>query len=180
MANSGTSSNNCTPSTPSSHSPSTPFAKHLSSQFTSYIYHNQSQFQSQTPPPFTMSQGDPSYGQYQNIFTLSQPQPQVFSPYYQPYPLTQPQGFQPPNYFQNYLFHGESTQHSQSDSNASIPVEAAMPHKEKGKRRKKRVSAKQRQIVQVPEDAEFFYETDDVELHWTKADFTFYPDSRSH
>ncbi|KAF6134329.1 hypothetical protein GIB67_005721 [Kingdonia uniflora] len=72
-----------------------------------------------------MSHGDPSYGQYQSPFTLSQPQPQAFSPYYPPYLLTQPQGFQPLNYFQNYLFYGESTQHSQSDVNASIPVEAA-------------------------------------------------------
>ncbi|KAF6154897.1 hypothetical protein GIB67_018334 [Kingdonia uniflora] len=98
MANSGTSSNNSTPSTPSSHNPpTTPFAQHPSSQFIPYLYHNQSQFQpqfqSQTPPPFTMLKGDPSYGQYQNPFTLSQPQPQAFNPYYQPYPLTQPQGF---------------------------------------------------------------------------------------
>ncbi|KAF6161344.1 hypothetical protein GIB67_009231 [Kingdonia uniflora] len=116
-----------------------------------------------------MSQGDPSYGQYQSPFTLSQPQPQAFSPYYQPYPLTQPQGFQPPNYFQNYLFHGESTQHSQSDANASIPIEVAAPQKEKGKGRKKRAPAKQRQSVQVPEDAEFLDETDDVGMHWTEA-----------
>ncbi|KAF6138681.1 hypothetical protein GIB67_009875 [Kingdonia uniflora] len=119
-----------------------------------------------------MSQGDPSYGQYQSPFILSQPQPQAFSPYYQPYPLTQPQGFQSPNYFQNYLFHGESTQHSQSDANTSIPVEAAAPLKEKRKGRKKRVPVKQRPSVQVPEDAEFLDETDDVEMHWTDADLT--------
>ncbi|KAF6138161.1 hypothetical protein GIB67_033575 [Kingdonia uniflora] len=119
-----------------------------------------------------MSQGDPSYGQYQSPFILSQPQPQAFSPYYQPYPLTQPQDFQPPNYFQNYLFHGESTQHSQSDPNASIPVEAAAPQKEKGKGRKKRAPAKQRQSVQGPEDAEFLDEMDDGGMHWTEADFT--------
>ncbi|KAF6151713.1 hypothetical protein GIB67_001996 [Kingdonia uniflora] len=119
-----------------------------------------------------MSQGDPSYGQYQSPFTLSQPQPQAFSPYYQPYPLTQPQGFQPPNYFQNYLFHGESTQHSQSNANASIPVEAAAPQKDKGKGRKKIVPAKQRPIVQVSEDAKFLDETDDAGMHWTDADFT--------
>ncbi|KAF6152136.1 hypothetical protein GIB67_031458, partial [Kingdonia uniflora] len=177
MANSGTSGNSSTPSTPSfQNPPSTPFAQHPSSQFTSYLYQNSSQFQpqfqSQTPPPFTMSQGDPSYGQYQSPFTLSQPQPQTFSPYYQPYPLTQPQGFQPPNYFQNYLFHGESTQHSQSDANASIPVKAAAPQKDKGKGRKKRVPAKQRPIVQVSEDAEFLDETDDTGMHWTDADFT--------
>ncbi|KAF6160948.1 hypothetical protein GIB67_007589 [Kingdonia uniflora] len=127
MANSGTSSNNFIPSTPSSHNPpSTPFAQHPSSQFTPYLYQNpsqfQPQFQSQTSPPFTMSQGDPSYGQYRSPFTFSQPQPQAFSLYYQPYPLTQPQGFQPPNYFQNYLFHGESTQHSQSDENDAYKI----------------------------------------------------------
>ncbi|KAF6142091.1 hypothetical protein GIB67_037009 [Kingdonia uniflora] len=109
-----------------------------------------------------MLQGDPSYGQYQSPFTLSQPQPQAFSLYYQPYLLTQPQGFQPPNYFQNYLFYGESTQYSQSDANASIPVDAAAPQKEKGKRRKKRAPVKQRQTVQVPEDAAFLDETDDA------------------
>ncbi|KAF6142342.1 hypothetical protein GIB67_023367 [Kingdonia uniflora] len=118
-----------------------------------------------------MSQGDPSYGQYQSLFTLSQPQPRAFSPYYQPYPLTQPQDFQPPNYFQNYLFHGESTQQSQSDANASIPVEAAAPQKDKGKGRKKRAPAKQRLIVQVSEDAEFLDEMDDAGMHWTDADF---------
>ncbi|KAF6164429.1 hypothetical protein GIB67_025255 [Kingdonia uniflora] len=96
MVNSDTSGNNFTPSTPSSQNPpSTPFAQHPSSQFTPYLYQNpsqfQSQFQSQTPPPFTMSQGDPSYGQYQSLFTLSQ----AFSPYYQPYPLTQPQAAAP-------------------------------------------------------------------------------------
>ncbi|KAF6170945.1 hypothetical protein GIB67_014762 [Kingdonia uniflora] len=176
MANSGNSSNNFTPSTPSSYNPpSTPFA-HPSSQFTPYLYQNpsqlQPQFQSQAPPPFTMSQGDPSYGQYQSLFILSQPQPQAFSPYYQPYLLTQPQGFQPPNYFQNYIFHGESTQHIQSDANASIPVESTAPQKEKRKERKKRTPAKQRQSVQVPEDAEFLDETDDAGMHWTEADFT--------
>ncbi|KAF6138998.1 hypothetical protein GIB67_010724, partial [Kingdonia uniflora] len=31
---------------------------------------------------------------------------------------------------------------------------------------------KQRQRVQVPEDAEFLEETGDGGLHWTKADFT--------
>ncbi|KAF6172811.1 hypothetical protein GIB67_034663 [Kingdonia uniflora] len=169
MANSGTSSNNSTLSTPSSQNPpSTPWGtQHPSSQFTPYLYQYpsqfQPQFQSQTPPPFTMSQGDPSYGQYQSLFTLSQPQPHAFSPYYKPYPLTQPQGFQPQNYFQNYLFHGESTQHSQSDANASIPVKAAAP--QKGKGRKKRAPAKQRPSVQVPEDAEFLDETDDAEMH---------------
>ncbi|KAF6169211.1 hypothetical protein GIB67_013641 [Kingdonia uniflora] len=121
-----------------------------------------------------MLQGDPSYGQYQSpfTFTLSRPQPQTFSPYYQPYPFTQPQGFQSPNYFYNYLFHGESTQHSQSDANASIPVEAAAPQKEKGKGRKKRAPAKQRPSVQVPEDSEFLDETNDAGMHWTDADFT--------
>ncbi|KAF6162570.1 hypothetical protein GIB67_003116 [Kingdonia uniflora] len=119
-----------------------------------------------------MSQGDPSYGQNQSPFILSQLQPQAFSLYYQPYPLTQPQGFQPPNYFQNYLFHGESTQHSQSDANASIPVEATAPRKDKGKGRKKIIPAKQRLIVQVSEDAEFLDETDDAGMHWTDADFT--------
>ncbi|KAF6156139.1 hypothetical protein GIB67_024109, partial [Kingdonia uniflora] len=119
-----------------------------------------------------MSQGDPSYGQYQSPFTLSQPQPRAFSGYYQPYPLTQPQGFQPPNYFQNYLFHGEYTQYSQSDANASIPVEATAPQKEKGKGRKERAPVKQRQSVQVPEDAEFLDDTDDTGMHWTEVDFT--------
>ncbi|KAF6136999.1 hypothetical protein GIB67_030763 [Kingdonia uniflora] len=119
-----------------------------------------------------MSQGDPSYEQYQNLFTLSQPQSQVFSPYYQPYQLIQPQGFQPPNFFKNYLFHSESTQYSQSDANASIPVEAAAPQKEKGKGRKKRAPAKQRQNVQMTEDAEFLDETDDAGLHWMEANFT--------
>ncbi|KAF6157224.1 hypothetical protein GIB67_041685 [Kingdonia uniflora] len=142
MANSGTSSNNFTPSTPSSHNPpSTPFAQHLSSQFTPYLYQNPSQFQPQfqlqAPPPFTMSQGDPSYGQYQSPFMLSQLQPRAFISYYQPYPLTQPQGFQPPNYFQNYLFHEESTQHSQSYANASIPVEAEAPQKKNKKEERK-------------------------------------------
>ncbi|KAF6158250.1 hypothetical protein GIB67_028674 [Kingdonia uniflora] len=98
MANSSTSGNNST--TPSSQNPpSTPFAQHPSSQFTPYLYQNpsqfQPQFQSQTPPPFTMSQGDPSYGQYQSPFTLSQPQPQAFNTYYQPYQLTQPQAVAP-------------------------------------------------------------------------------------
>ncbi|KAF6137163.1 hypothetical protein GIB67_030927 [Kingdonia uniflora] len=72
----------------------------------------------------------------------------------------------------NYLFHGESTQHSQSDVNASIPVEAAAPYKEKGKGRKKRAPAKQRPSVQVLEDYEFLDETDDAGMHWTDADFT--------
>ncbi|KAF6175819.1 hypothetical protein GIB67_003307 [Kingdonia uniflora] len=72
----------------------------------------------------------------------------------------------------NYLFHGESTQHSQSDANASIPVEAAAPQKEKGKGRKKRAPTKQRPNVQVSEDAEFLDETDDAGMHWTGADFT--------
>ncbi|KAF6152280.1 hypothetical protein GIB67_005934 [Kingdonia uniflora] len=119
-----------------------------------------------------MSQGDPSYGQYQSPFTLSQPQPQAFSPYYQLYPLTQSQGFQSPNYFQNYLFHGEFTQYSQNDANASIPVEAVAPQKEKGKGRKKRAPAKQRPSMQVSENAEFLDETDDAGMHWTDADFT--------
>ncbi|KAF6136641.1 hypothetical protein GIB67_016097 [Kingdonia uniflora] len=119
-----------------------------------------------------MSQGDPNYGQYQSPFTLSQQQPHAFITYYQPYPLTQPQGFQPPNYFQNYLFHDEFTQHSQSDANASIPIEAAAPQKEKGKGRKKKIPVKQRQSVQVLEDVEFLDETDDAGMHWTDADFT--------
>ncbi|KAF6149305.1 hypothetical protein GIB67_026161 [Kingdonia uniflora] len=72
----------------------------------------------------------------------------------------------------NYLFHGESTKHNQSDTNASIPVEAATLEKEKGKERKKRVPSKQRKSVQVPEDAEFLEETDDAGLHWIDADFT--------
>ncbi|KAF6137599.1 hypothetical protein GIB67_014686 [Kingdonia uniflora] len=62
----------------------------------------------------------------------------------------------------SYLFHGGSTQHSQNDTSASIPIEATAPEKEKGKGRKKRASAKQRQRVQVPEDAEFLDETDDA------------------
>ncbi|KAF6138119.1 hypothetical protein GIB67_033533 [Kingdonia uniflora] len=119
-----------------------------------------------------MSQGDPSYGQYQSPFTLSQPQPQAFSPYYQAYPLTQPQGFQPSNYFQNYLFHGESTQHNQSDANTSIPVETTAPQKEKGKERKKIAPAKQRPSVQMLEDYEFLDKTNDAGMHWTDADFT--------
>ncbi|KAF6139884.1 hypothetical protein GIB67_009731 [Kingdonia uniflora] len=66
-----------------------------------------------------------------------------------------------------------TTEHSQSNVNASIPVEAAIaPQKEKGKGRKKRTPAKQRQSVQVLEDAEFLDETDDGGMHWTKADFT--------
>ncbi|KAF6148532.1 hypothetical protein GIB67_042491 [Kingdonia uniflora] len=72
----------------------------------------------------------------------------------------------------NYLFHGESTQHSQSDTNALIPVAAAVPQKEKGKGRKKRAPAKQRPSVQIPEDSEFLDETDDAGMHWTDADFT--------
>ncbi|KAF6165106.1 hypothetical protein GIB67_000690, partial [Kingdonia uniflora] len=72
----------------------------------------------------------------------------------------------------NYLFHGESTQHSQSDANASIPVEAAAPQKEKGKGRKKKVPAKQRPSMQVSEDAEFLNEMDNAGMHWTDADFT--------
>ncbi|KAF6134090.1 hypothetical protein GIB67_035644, partial [Kingdonia uniflora] len=72
----------------------------------------------------------------------------------------------------NYLFHGESTQHSQSDANASIPVEAAAPQLEKGKGIKKREPAKQRPIVQVSEDVEFLDETDNAGMHWTDADFT--------
>ncbi|KAF6154030.1 hypothetical protein GIB67_026684 [Kingdonia uniflora] len=72
----------------------------------------------------------------------------------------------------NYLFHGESTQHSQSDANASIPVEAAAPQKEKRKGRKKRAPAKQRPRVQVPEDYAFLDETDNAGMHWTDADFT--------
>ncbi|KAF6169544.1 hypothetical protein GIB67_028095 [Kingdonia uniflora] len=70
MANFDTSSNHSTSSTPSSQNPpSTLFAQHPSSQFTPYLYQNtsqfQPQFQSQTPPLLNMSQGDPSYGQYQ-------------------------------------------------------------------------------------------------------------------
>ncbi|KAF6170042.1 hypothetical protein GIB67_042847, partial [Kingdonia uniflora] len=72
----------------------------------------------------------------------------------------------------NYLFHGESTQYSQSGVNASIPVEVAAPPKDKGKGRKKRAPAKQRPIVQVSEDAEFLDEMDDAGMHWTDADFT--------
>ncbi|KAF6173963.1 hypothetical protein GIB67_039914, partial [Kingdonia uniflora] len=60
----------------------------------------------------------------------------------------------------------------QSDANASIPVEAAAPQKDKGKGRKKRAPAKQRPIVQVSEDAKFLDETDDAGMHWTDADFT--------
>ncbi|KAF6134718.1 hypothetical protein GIB67_002119 [Kingdonia uniflora] len=71
MTNFSTSSNNSTPS--SLKPPSTPFSQHPSSQFTPYLYHIQSQFQSQTPPPFTMSQGDTFRGQHQQPFTLSQP-----------------------------------------------------------------------------------------------------------
>ncbi|KAF6135193.1 hypothetical protein GIB67_035264, partial [Kingdonia uniflora] len=73
---------------------------------------------------------------------------------------------------QNYLFHGESTQHIQSGANASIPVEAAAPQKDKGNGIKKRAPAKQRPSVQVSEDAEFLDETDDAGMHWTDADFT--------
>ncbi|KAF6148804.1 hypothetical protein GIB67_038137, partial [Kingdonia uniflora] len=69
-----------------------------------------------------------------------------------------------------YLFHGESTQYNQFDANAPIPVEAAAPQKEKGK--KKRAPAKQRPNVQVSEDAEFLDETDNAGMHWTDADFT--------
>ncbi|KAF6160410.1 hypothetical protein GIB67_019179 [Kingdonia uniflora] len=72
----------------------------------------------------------------------------------------------------NYLFHEESTQHNQSGANASIPVEAVAPEKEKGKGRKKRAPVKQRRSVQVPEDAEFLDETDDAGLHWMDAYFT--------
>ncbi|KAF6172270.1 hypothetical protein GIB67_024892 [Kingdonia uniflora] len=61
---------------------------------------------------------------------------------------------------------------NQSNANTSIPVEAAVPQKEKGKGRKKRASAKQRQSVQVPKDAKFLDETDDAELQWTEAYFT--------
>ncbi|KAF6162689.1 hypothetical protein GIB67_022348 [Kingdonia uniflora] len=62
--------------------------------------------------------------------------------------------------------------YSQSDANASIPVEVAAPQKYKGKGRKKRAPAKQRPIVQVSEDAEFLDETDDAGMHWTDTDFT--------
>ncbi|KAF6176147.1 hypothetical protein GIB67_023438 [Kingdonia uniflora] len=86
--------------------------------------------------------------------------------------FTQPQGFQSPNYFQNYLFHGESTQHSQSDANTSIAVEAAAPQKEKGKGKKIKAPTKHRPSVQVSEDVEFLDETDDAGMHWTDADFT--------
>ncbi|KAF6140801.1 hypothetical protein GIB67_042214 [Kingdonia uniflora] len=58
--------------------------------------------------------------------------------------------------FKNYLFHGESTQHCQSDTNASIHVEAAPPQKEKGKGKMKRAPVKQRPNVQVPEDVDWF------------------------
>ncbi|KAF6138932.1 hypothetical protein GIB67_025661 [Kingdonia uniflora] len=68
---------------------------------------------------------------------------------------------------------GESTQHIQSDTNASIPIEAATPQKNKGKGRKKRVPAKQRQSVQVPEDTEFLDKTDDGGMHWMEADFMY-------
>ncbi|KAF6173699.1 hypothetical protein GIB67_021795, partial [Kingdonia uniflora] len=71
----------------------------------------------------------------------------------------------------SYLFHGESTQYSQSYANASISVEAATPEKGKGKRRNKRVPTKQRQNVQVLEDAEFLDEMDDAGMHWTETDF---------
>ncbi|KAF6141244.1 hypothetical protein GIB67_024328, partial [Kingdonia uniflora] len=63
--------------------------------------------------------------------------------------------------------------HSQNDANVAIPVEAAAPQKDKGKGKKKRAPAKQRLIVQVSEDAEFLDETDDAEMHWTDADFTY-------
>ncbi|KAF6135028.1 hypothetical protein GIB67_014077 [Kingdonia uniflora] len=55
--------------------------------------------------------------------------------------------FQPLNYFQNYLFHVESIQHSQSNANVSIPVEAVAPQKENGKGRTERTPVKQRQSV---------------------------------
>ncbi|KAF6149975.1 hypothetical protein GIB67_008696, partial [Kingdonia uniflora] len=63
--------------------------------------------------------------------------------------------------------------YSQSDANASIPVEAATPQKDKGKRRKKSAPVKQRPIVQLSEHAEFLDETDDAGMHWTDADFTY-------
>ncbi|KAF6162779.1 hypothetical protein GIB67_029048 [Kingdonia uniflora] len=47
------------------------------------------------------------------------------------------------------------------------------PRKKKGKGRKKRTPAKQRQSMQVPQDVEFLDETDDAGLHWTEADFTY-------
>ncbi|KAF6152081.1 hypothetical protein GIB67_031403 [Kingdonia uniflora] len=99
----------------------------------------------------------------------TKPQPQAFSPYYQPYPLTQPQGFQSPNYFQNYQFHGESTQHSQSDANASIPVKAVAPQKDKRKGRKKR----------APTGADFTcltreWVTTSVNVNGRTKGFTFY------
>ncbi|KAF6162466.1 hypothetical protein GIB67_026304 [Kingdonia uniflora] len=53
-----------------------------------------------------------------------------------------------------------------------ISASLAAPQKEKGKGRKKRAPAKQRQNVQVPEDYEFLDETDDAGMHWTEADFT--------
>ncbi|KAF6163984.1 hypothetical protein GIB67_028688 [Kingdonia uniflora] len=56
----------------------------------------------------------------------------------------------------------------QFDTNVSIPVEAVAPQKEKGKGRKKREPAKQRQNVQVPEDVEFLDEMDDVRMHGQK------------
>ncbi|KAF6135205.1 hypothetical protein GIB67_035276 [Kingdonia uniflora] len=52
-------------------------------------------------------------------------------------------------------------------------VEAAAPQKEKGKGRKKRAPAKQRQSVQEPKDAELLDETDNVRLYWMEADFTY-------
>ncbi|KAF6134782.1 hypothetical protein GIB67_002183 [Kingdonia uniflora] len=45
------------------------------------------------------------------------------------------------------------------------------PRKKKEKKEKK-IPAKQRQSMQVPEDAEFLDETDDGRLHWTEADLT--------
>ncbi|KAF6167928.1 hypothetical protein GIB67_027706 [Kingdonia uniflora] len=67
---------------------------------------------------------------------------------------------------------GRPSDKSQSDTNASIPIEAAAPQKEKGKGRMKRALAKPRQNVQVPKDANFLDETNDGGLHWMEADLT--------
>ncbi|KAF6160426.1 hypothetical protein GIB67_019195, partial [Kingdonia uniflora] len=89
------------------------------------------------------------------------------------YLITQPQGFQLPNYFYNYLFNNECTELNMGSANALIPVDVTTTGKEKGKGRKKRAPAKQRQNVQVPDDAEFLDKTDDAGFHWTDEDFTY-------
>ncbi|KAF6136111.1 hypothetical protein GIB67_043263, partial [Kingdonia uniflora] len=62
----------------------------------------------------------------------------------------------------------------QSDANRQYLLKRRHPKKKKEKKERKKIApAKQRQSVQVPEDAKFLDDTDDAGLYWTEANFTY-------